>query len=89
MTFAEVIDTNAVDEETKVNREPKTGLKLKDGNVRISPPNYYYVTLILLYVSGIEDLHKALPKLFVPKFFSVIAAKASLVSLVPRVDCLQ
>ena len=49
---------------------------------KISPQNNYYVTLILLYVSGIEDLHKALPQLFVPEFFSVIAAKASLVSLV-------
>ena len=29
---------------------------------KISPQNYYYVTLILLHVSGIEDLHKVLLK---------------------------
>ena len=53
----------------------------QEGNVR-SHLDYYHVTLlILLCIIGIEDLHKALPKLFVPEFFSVIAAKASLVSL--------
>ena len=60
----------------------------QEGNVR-SHLDYYHVTLLILLCTGIEDLHKVLQKLFVPEFFSVIAAEASLVSLVPRVDYLQ
>ena len=55
----------------------------QEGNVR-SHLYYYHVTLLILLCTGIEDLHKVLQKLFVPEFFSVIAAKASLVSLVSK-----
>ena len=59
-------------------------LDAQEGNVRSHLDSLLCHILILLYIIGIEDLHKVLQKLFVPEFFSVIAAKASLVSLVSK-----
>ena len=50
MTFAEVIDTNAVDEETKVNRELKTGLMLKKAMYDLTSI-HYHVTLLICILS--------------------------------------
>ena len=82
--FAEVLRYQRRERGDQGQQGAEDWLDAQEGNVRSHLDSLLCHILICLYIIGIEDLHKVLQKLFVPEFFSVIAAKASLVSLVSQ-----